>query len=166
MVLLYASFAQADRRHKAWSNKLATMQYQNEFDEPLFVSCNGIQGMYKVSSVHSNSHEDRAWNWECRDVVSSGQPQSCSQTGYVNEWDLPMNFMCPANKYVAGVESHHDNGREDRRWKFTCCAIPNRITVSCRQTGYVNSFDGPMNFQADKDEVITGVFSYHDNSKE
>ena len=86
--------------------------------------------------------------------------------GYANEWDRPMNFMCPANKYIAGVESHHDNGREDRRWRFTCCAIQNRITASCHQTGYVNDYDAPMNFQANHGEVITGVYSYHDNGRE
>ena len=64
-------------------------------------------------------------------VVASGHKKQCSSTGYVNEWDLPMNFMCPANQYIAGVESDHDNGREDRRWKFTCCGIPNHITLSC-----------------------------------
>ena len=142
------------------------MQYQNDFDGPLFVSCHGLQGMYKVSSVHNNHHEGRVGTWECRDVVSSGSITGCAQTGYVNEWDLPMDFMCPPNKFVTGVESYHDNGREDRRWKFTCCAVSNRITTSCHKTGYVNSFDGPMNFVADQGEVITGVNSYHDNGKE
>ena len=122
--------------------------------------------MYKVSSVYSNGHRDRAWKWECRSVGSSGHKKQCSSTGYVNEWDLPMNFMCPANQYIAGVESNHDNGREDRRWKFTCCDIPNHITLSCRSSGYVNSQNAPLNFQAGEGEVITGVYSYHDNGKE
>ena len=77
-----------------------------------------------------------------------------------------MNFMCPANKYIVGVESYHDNGCEDRRWKFTSCAISNRITASCRQTGYMNDWDGPINFQAKQGEVITGIFSYHGNDEE
>jgi hypothetical protein len=142
------------------------MQYPNNFDQPLSISCSGIQGMYKVASVHSNPHEDRAWLWQCRDVVGSGYVSGCSETGYVNKFDLPMNYMCPANQYIAGVYSYHDNGREDRRWKFTCCAIPNRITISCRQTGYVNYWDAPMDFEADQGEVITGVYSYHDNGRE
>ena len=53
-------------------------------------------------------HEDRLWLWECRDVVSGGSVTECFQKGYVNGFVLPMNFMCPANKYVAGVESYHD----------------------------------------------------------
>ena len=64
--------------------------------------------MYKVSSVHSNRHEDRSWSWECRDVVSRGYATGYSKTGYVNDFDSPMNFMCPANKYIVGMESYHD----------------------------------------------------------
>ena len=79
--------------------------------------------------------------WECRDVASGGSVAGCSQRSYVNGFDLPMNFMCPANQYVAGVESYHDNGREDCRWRFISCAISNRITASCLQTGYVNDWD-------------------------
>ena len=95
--------------------------------------------------------------WECRDVASGGSVTGCSQRGYVNGFDLPMNFMCPTNQYVAGVENYHDNGCEDHRWRFTSCAISNRIT---------DSWDGPINFQANQGEVITGVFSYHRNDKE
>ena len=147
-------------------SNLARAEYLNRFDGPLYKNCHGLQGMYRVASVHSNHHEDRVWTWECRNVVSSGHISGCSSQGYANYWDSPMNFMCPVNQYIAGVESHHDNGREDRRWKFTCCGIHHRITYSCRQTGYVNDWDAPMNFYANHGEVITGVFSYHDNGRE
>ena len=96
-------------------------------------------------------HEDRLWLWECRDPVSGDSVTECSQTGYGNEFDL---------------ESYHDNGREDHRWKFTCCAISNPIAASCRQSGYVNDWDASIIFQANKGKVITGVFSYHDNIRE
>jgi hypothetical protein len=77
-----------------------------------------------------------------------------------------MIFMCPANRYIQGVESYYSIDHEDRRWWFTCCEIAGRLTVSCRQTGFVNDFDGLMNFQADQWEVITGAFSYYDNVTE
>ena len=166
MILIYVSFAHAAPRNMAWSNRFAMMQYHNEFDGPLSVSCETGQGMHKVSSVHSNSAEDRAWSWYCKKIINTGSPR-CSQTvDYVNNFDLPMNFMCPRDEYAAGVESYHDNRYEDRRWKFTCCSVPNHITASCRQTGYVNEFDKSMDFTAQSDEVITGVFSYHDNGRE
>ena len=77
-----------------------------------------------------------------------------------------MFFVCDGNKYIGGVESYHDNGREDRRWKFTCCSAAGHKTYGCYNTGYVNEFDKPMNFQAGYGEVITGVYSYHDNGRE
>ena len=164
--LRYQKGFDAQESKKQTNIEIARAEYQNQFDKPLNKNCHCLQGMYKVTSVHSNYHEDRAWSWECRNVVSSGSISGCSSQGYANDWDLPMNFMCPVNQYIAGVESRHDNGREDRRWKFTCCGIQRRITYSCRQTGYVNDWDAPMNFQAGGGEVITGVYSYHDNRRE
>ena len=153
-----------DVRDSEVSSSLAKVQWQNVFDRPLSKMCVGTEGMYKVSSIYHGGFRDRRWKWECRSVGGDGH-KKCSSTGYVNEWDLPMNFMCPANQYLAGVYSIHDNGREDRRWKFTCCGIPNHITLNCRSSGYVNTWNAQLNFQAGEGEVITGVYSCHDNDK-
>ena len=166
MILFCVSLALGVPRYKAWSNNFATIQYQNQFSKRLSVYCSGLQGMYKVVSVHSNFEADRSWGWECRDVINSGNVTGCSISNYVNELNLPMIFMCPANKYVAGVDSYYSIEHGDRRWRFVCCGIIDRLTVSCRQTGFVNDFDGLMNFQANQWEVINGVFSLYDNSTE
>ena len=121
--------------------------------------------MYKVESIHNNHNEDRSWNWECRQVITSGYPK-CHNTGYVNDFDQPMAFTCGPNEYVAGTDSYHSNHHEDRRWEFTCCSAPNYVTSACRITGWVNEFDGPLDFKAGPGEVITGVTSYHDNHSE
>ena len=148
------------------SSSLARVQWQNRYDAPLSKVCQGVQGMYKVSSVFSGHHSDRAWKWECRSVGSSGHKKQCSSTGYVNDWNQPMFFfMCPANQYIAGVESIHADRYEDRRWKFTCCAIPNHITLSCISSGFVNSLKLALNFQAGEGEVITGVYSERGKEK-
>ena len=115
--------------------------------------------------VHNNKKEDRAWSWDCRRVLKHGYPK-CRQTGYVNSFDKPMFFMCGRNQYIYGVESYHNNKHEDRRWKFTCCSASGHKTKSCRHTGFVNEFDRPLLFQARHKEVITGVYSYHNNRKE
>ena len=41
-----------------------------------------------------------------------------------NALDKPVEFECPKNGYINGMISEHDNGAEDRRWKFYCCNIP------------------------------------------
>ena len=69
--------------------------------------------------------------------------------------------MCSKNQYLGAVESYHENSKEDRRWKFTCCSVPSYATKDCRLTGYVNHLDGKMDFQASEGEVITGVVSYY-----
>ena len=148
------------------NNEFADMQFQNNYDGVLHVNCNPRDGMYRVASVHSNHHEDRIWSWECRRVIRSHDTPRCGQTGYVNQYDDPMFFTCGANQYIAGVYSEHDNYREDRRWKFTCCSAPNHYTRSCRLTGFVNDYDSPIHFIAGPDEVMTGVFSIHDNHRE
>ena len=92
MILVCVSVAHAAHRNIAWSYRFAKMQYQNEFDRPLSVSCETGQGMHKVSSVHSNSAEDRAWSWYCKKIINTSSPW-CSQTvDYVNDFDLPMNL--------------------------------------------------------------------------
>ena len=85
----------------------------------------------------------------------------------MNKFDDPMFFMCGRiDEYIAGVDSYHHNEHEDQRWRFTCCSLPSYKTKSCRLTDYVNDLQHPIMFEADLGEVITGVFSYHHNSKE
>lgn len=46
---------------------------------------------------------------------------------YHNNMDGPLNFTCPSGQVMVGMDSYHDNGREDRQYGFTCCQlfIPN-----------------------------------------
>ena len=74
--------------------------------------------------------------------------------------------MCNPNYYLCGVYSYHENWAEDRRWNFKCCRSPNHYLLNCGITGYVNGWDGPMDYRVGGTQVITGVYSYHDNGKE
>jgi hypothetical protein len=49
---------------------------------------------------------------------------NCFWTGFVNDWDAVMNYVCPDNRFMAGMYSEHNNGREDRRFQFYCCNYP------------------------------------------
>ena len=140
--------------------------HHNDWDQRLYRVCNTGYGMYHVESEHHNYYEDRRWRWECRQVFQTDRNQTCSWTPYENEFDQQIIFMCGRDEYLRGVESYHSNYHEDRRWRFYCCHSPGYITKSCEITGYTNSWDGPMNFQARSGGVITGVFSYHDNYRE
>ena len=43
---------------------------------------------------------------------------------YVNDFDAPVAFQCPNGGALDGVGSYHDNGPEDRRFRFYCCEKP------------------------------------------
>ena len=49
---------------------------------------------------------------------------------YVNDWDEVIAFQCPQNGYITGIDSYHDNGHEDRRFKFRCCELTGNITLT------------------------------------
>ena len=41
-----------------------------------------------------------------------------------NEWDRPLNFQCPSNKfYIYQIVSIHDNKKEDRLFDFSCLPV-------------------------------------------
>ena len=42
---------------------------------------------------------------------------------YWNGWDAHFARSCPSPRVMVGVESYHDNGREDRRFRFKCCEL-------------------------------------------
>ena len=145
---------------------IADIQYQNQYDQRLLAYCHGGAGMYQVQSVYSDGARDRVWSWQCKNLKMNAYNSQCANTDYVNNFDEPMYFMCGSDQYIAGVDSYHNNWREDRRWRFTCCSVRDLKIYSCRLTGYVNDFNQPLNFQAYPDEVITGVYGYHDNERE
>ena len=139
---------------------IAQIKYLNEFDRPVKKDCNKGGGIYKIQSEFHKSHRDRRWNFECRKVVQNNAKVTCTQIqSYVNEFNGPIVFSCGDNEYIAGVESYHENSKEDRRWKFTCCSDSNYMISDCRLSEDANKLGQMMNFRAGDGEVITGVNS-------
>lgn len=141
--------------------KLAELQYQNGWDGPLVKECKDGEGFYGVRSKYAPGRRDRLWEFQCRKVVKDGCATCSKANSYVNNFREAIFFMCGKNEYIGRVESYHDNGQEDRRWKFTCCSAKSQITNNCRLSDYVNSPGQQINFRAAVGEVITGVFSYY-----
>ena len=105
------------------------VHYQNDWDRNLHAECSSNVAIFKFQSVHDNRREDRLWRFDCKKVhrlflvlcaVNLKEiPLRLSlmvhlPAGGIMESDLPMTFMYPANYYMAGVRSKHDNKREDR----------------------------------------------------
>ncbi|KAM4612666.1 hemagglutinin/amebocyte aggregation factor-like [Polymixia lowei] len=84
--------------------------------------------------------------------------------GWDNDWDGVLYRVCPSGQAVSQITSIHDNGKEDRLWRFSCKTFA--ASRRCRWSTYANSFDGYMNFRCPYNQVIAGASSYHSNSKE
>ncbi|XP_071121722.1 dermatopontin-like [Mytilus edulis] len=82
-----------------------------------------------------------------------------------NGYDLPLNFVCPANKMISYIRSVHNNVAEDRVWDFRCRRNPYGSN-GCSWSGWVNSWDETFAFICPDNRYISGIRSYHNNQAE
>ncbi|KAK0046062.1 dermatopontin [Biomphalaria pfeifferi] len=135
--------------------------YINAFDQPFAFNCPAKKIISYISSVHDNYYEDRRWEIHCR---TSGSTSGCVNSGdYVNNFDNPVFFLCPGNKVLTGIESYHHDYYEDRRFKFQCCDVTERIPSNCYTTANMNEWDGKLTMLVPDDQAIVGVFSHHND---
>merc|ERR1711951_128362 len=104
--------------------------WQNSWDGRHFMYCRNGQHIRKLQSIHDNHREDRLWQADCGDVAGVTADQNCAWTGNVNGWDEMLTYNCPSGKVITGMDSVHNNGREDRLFKFRCCGL-RRVTAKC-----------------------------------
>jgi len=137
--------------------------WDTSWDKEFTYTCPSNQHLYRIKSKHDNGKEDRVWSFYCRNsgaVKTSG----CSWTNYLNSMDNVVNYKCPSNKILTGINSYHSNGPEDRRWKARCCDAATPLS-GCSWSGYWNNWDGWMDGSINNNQVMTGMYSYHSNSK-
>ena len=88
--------------------------WANDYDGYLYYECPTNQSVTHVISIHDNGPEDRIWAFECS--PSQFSLETCSWSGYVNDYDEVLVYECSSGAgVIAGMESEHDNGSEDRR---------------------------------------------------
>ncbi|XP_028411919.1 hemagglutinin/amebocyte aggregation factor-like [Dendronephthya gigantea] len=106
------------RRNAKITNRCGWTGFVNWFDRQILFQCpNGV--ITGVRSYHSNHHEDRRFRFRC--CRTRRHNRDCTWTPFQNYWDGKMNFNVARYKFLVGVQSIHDNRREDRRWKFLVC---------------------------------------------
>jgi len=139
--------------------------WMNEWDETLVFHTEGM--VTGFSSVHDNKKEDRRWQFS-HSYLSGGECVHQEWGDYVNDWDGVMSFTCPDGEALNGVHSIHDNYKEDRRWKFSCCKLSSPFgLLKFVFTDYINNWDEPFQFFCPSlDQVVIGMDSYHDNYHE
>ena len=140
--------------------------WQNYWDRHHFGSCDDGGYIRRIKSIHDNSKEDRRWEIFCGKSSNLAADQHCYWTGFLNSYDDMLAFNCPGNRVITGMQSQHNNGAEDRQFKFRCCAVSGRKPSNCEVTHYANGWDAAMDFTIPSNKVLTGAFSLHSNSKE
>ncbi|XP_071962465.1 dermatopontin-like [Antedon mediterranea] len=140
--------------------------WQNSYDQEFTFTCPTGQVIYKVKSQHSNSKEDRQFEFFCRSFSASLPSSSCTWTGYINEYDQPFTATCPYNGVVVGVNSKHSNSKEDRIWKLKCCQSSAYNAINCYDTPLINDWDDYHTYTTPTGYFIHGVAGMHDNSME
>ena len=145
--------------------------YINDYDASFAHTCPANMFVSGIYSVHSNHHEDRRFKLTCASVKAGSYTAtrgSRSWTGYVNNWDQPVNFTCPSNKFIVGVGSYHSNRAEDRRFRFACAAMNVKggtaYPTTCGSTATSN-WDA-VNNHVTYSGALTGISSYHHNHYE
>ncbi|XP_046585281.1 hemagglutinin/amebocyte aggregation factor-like [Haliotis rubra] len=147
---------------------LSNAVFVNDWDQSFKRQCPSGTSLSSIYSEHDNKKEDRRWSLAC---ARTGASESCAWTpsqsdSYANNYDGLLLFQCSGQGVITGIDSRHSNRREDRQFKFRCCAIPNVVLTECTYTGWQNDYDRPMDFKVPAGKVLRGAFSLHDNKKE
>jgi len=140
--------------------------YVNSFDRKFKYNLGSKYVMTGLYSYHDGRKEDRRFKIYYAKLRI--QCSDSSWSGYINKWDGIMDFKCRANYAMNGLQSHHSNHREDRRYKVRCCNLSNggKYKISSYKTVWVNNWDGKMNYRCPSNGVLVGLYSEHDNRKE
>ncbi|KAH9504882.1 hypothetical protein Btru_060909 [Bulinus truncatus] len=132
----------------------------NEYDKPFDFNCDTGSIISYISSTNDNYYEDRLWEIDCRITEFT---DNCVKSDYVNDFDKPINFTCPGNTVLVGIESYHDNYYEDRRFKFNCCEATVCQLSDLSNTGLLNDWDAKVTLLVPEGSAIKSVYSFHDD---
>lgn len=134
------------------------------FRQPFEYVCPAGSGLSHMYSIHQNAQEDRQWQFRCR-RISNVVPSVCTWS-VPHAFDLPLKGNCAQGYVVTGIRSlKYSVGHRDRQYSIRCCKMP-EVGTCCKESGYINEWDAPLNFEAPMMKIITGISSYHDNYRE
>merc|ERR1712054_153231 len=98
----------------------------NNMDASFDFSCRSNYALVGLQSYHNNHYEDRRWKFKCASFRGVSV-QHGGLTGYKNNMDQQFYSDCGGNNPIVGLASYHNNGYEDRRWRFRCGSIKPRL---------------------------------------
>jgi len=145
--------------------------WKNDWDKSLNFECPSGQYISNMKSTHSNSKEDRRWDFACKPGFVGDQCYWMNDNNYINDYDKEIRDYCNENGkdgVIVGFNSVHNNKKEDRRWKIKCCQMSagTQEKKNCAWTSYINDWDKYMNYNVPLGKAIHGIQSFHNNKKE
>ncbi|XP_063443349.1 hemagglutinin/amebocyte aggregation factor-like [Mytilus trossulus] len=138
--------------------------WANTYDKPFEFVCPAGTAISEIHSEHDNHHEDRIFAFQCR-VTEIKQHTLCHWSSYANDFDQFFSYQCANHGFITGIQSYHDNGHEDRKFKFHCCEIQEMDLSECYYTN-PNPFDATFTTTVPENLVFRGVTSSHNNHHE
>jgi len=137
--------------------------YLNNMDRALSYSVGGKTYISGLSSYHNNGYEDRRFR-VLRTTIGTTQ-YGGRWSGWVNNMDAYFAYKCPNNHAMVGLMSYHNNGNEDRRWRFKCAGFHGVGFRRGSWPGWQTNWDAQFNINCGHNPVV-GFSSYHNNQKE
>lgn len=136
----------------------------NNWDGQFRYECPSNQGIVSLYSVHHNGAEDRRWKLACGQL-SEGSLNSCHWTSHTH-WDGSWTLGY-TDKLIVGIDSFHDNRREDRRFQVKYCSTSGVTMTNHQDDGsWRNGLDHELNYNLPGDRFLTRITSWHHNGAE
>jgi len=178
-----------DRRWKYKCCELAAdnMQYrgtnennvgwQNDLDEYLNYIAK-VNGKYAaisgVGSYHGNGSQDRKFKFWSR-LPTNNPSRPSARVLSVTDYDAFWMRACRTDELIVRWTSWHNNGKEDRRFKFYCAKFSGVKTGQCYWSdyysssggygGWTTSWDASFTYKCAQDFALAGVQSRHSNRR-
>ncbi|XP_016299516.1 hemagglutinin/amebocyte aggregation factor-like [Sinocyclocheilus anshuiensis] len=140
------------------------LHWENGYDQSLEFKCPAGQSISYIKIQHDNHHEERMWEFGCKNTFNSGT--DCFLSPYVNDSDQTFTYECPPHHIITGMSSYHSNKHEDSRWQFYCCRSNGQCIANCEWTTDVNCFDEFFHWTVPNQNYLVGAESYHENKHE
>merc|ERR1712178_402630 len=95
--------------------------YINNWDHHMNWALSGHDYVSGLQSWHHNGYEDRKFQPLVTTIGATQRHRHL--TGWVNNMDGRFDYTCATNYAIVGFYSYHNNGNEDRRWRFYCASF-------------------------------------------
>jgi len=142
----------------------SNMGWANDWDAHFKFECPAGEAISSLYSVHDNHREDRRWKFACGQL-SGGSLGRCTWGAYT-AWDGTWTLGSEGD-VITGIESQHDNHKEDRQYKIKSCKLMDATVKAVHHDiDWRNDFDGQLSSDLPGQHFLTQITSHHDNWKE